>query len=160
MRFVQAYYDIYEQLFITNNEIPTHSQIIEHMYEHIEKCARTCYKSEDKITPGSASSFVRRMILSKHYAMLEFGTIYLKIPDIALGFKYLNTTRTWTKCNFIDENGEKYWAVTTNFRVIIENNWEDDLVFLCAPTEHHEKRRTIKFTCDIGVGREFLRHRV
>lgn len=39
----------------------------------IERAARTCYKSEDKITDGSAEAFTRRLIDSGHHAMVEFG---------------------------------------------------------------------------------------
>ncbi len=41
--------------------------------EKIERAARTCYKSEDKIGPGSAEKLVRFLIKRKHNAMLEFG---------------------------------------------------------------------------------------
>ena len=50
--------------------------------------------------------------------------------------------------------------VTTNLRVLVENNWLDDLKYLCEPTEYHEKRITVKFICDRGVSHEFVRHRV
>jgi thymidylate synthase (FAD) len=46
--------------------------------KHIERCGRTCYKSEDKITDDSADTFVANLIKNKHYAMLEHGTVYLK----------------------------------------------------------------------------------
>lgn len=46
----------------------------------IERCARTCYKSEDKITEDSATQFIQKLINSRHYAMLEHGTVYLAIP--------------------------------------------------------------------------------
>jgi len=49
----------------------------------IELAGRTCYKSEDKITEDSAEAFVQRMINSHHTAMLEHGTVYLKIPFIS-----------------------------------------------------------------------------
>ena len=49
------------------------------IYRAIEQAGRTCYKSEDKITDTSAEEFTKRMINSKHYAMLEFGTVYLRI---------------------------------------------------------------------------------
>jgi len=49
--------------------------------------------------------------------------------------------------------------ITTNFRVIIENNWLDDLKYICEPTEFHEKRLSMKVITDIGVTREFNRHR-
>ena len=41
--------------------------------EAIERAARTCYKSEDRITPGSARTFVRTLRNRGHHAMLEFG---------------------------------------------------------------------------------------
>lgn len=50
--------------------------------------------------------------------------------------------------------------ITTNLRVLVENNWLDDLKYLCEPTEYHAKRVTVKFTCDRGVSHEFVRHRV
>lgn len=53
---------------------------LEGVYKQIEICGRTCYKSEDKITEDSAKGFVERMIKSNHTAMLEQGTVYLKIP--------------------------------------------------------------------------------
>jgi len=54
----------------------------------------------------------------------------------------------------------KYAYVTMNYRHIIENNWLEDLKYLCEPTEHHEKRITVKFILPISISREFCRHRV
>ena len=51
------------------------------LYKQIELAGRTCYKSEDKITIDSAKGFVDRMIKSGHGAMLEHGTVYLKVPN-------------------------------------------------------------------------------
>src|SRR5574344_938407 len=55
---------------------------------------------------------------------------------------------------------DKYAYVTMNYRHIIENNWLNDLKYLCEPTEHHQRRITLKFTTNIGVTREGNRHRV
>ena len=49
------------------------------IYEAIERAGRTCYKSK-RPEGQAAKDFVDRMIASKHYAMLEHGTVYLKIP--------------------------------------------------------------------------------
>lgn len=54
---------------------------------------------------------------------------------------------------------DKYAYISMNYRHIIENDWLDDLQYLCEPTEYHEKRYTVKFITDIGVAREFFRHR-
>ncbi len=45
---------------------------------HIEKCARTCYKSEDKITDGSAEKFVQNLIKRQHDATLEHASFTVK----------------------------------------------------------------------------------
>lgn len=44
----------------------------------IERVARTCYKSEDKITDGSAEKMVRALIKSGHEAMLEHFSFSVK----------------------------------------------------------------------------------
>lgn len=44
----------------------------------IEAAGRVCYKSENKITDGSAEAFVRRIIKSGHEAVLEHCNITLK----------------------------------------------------------------------------------
>lgn len=41
------------------------------MAKFVERVARTCYKSENKITPESAVPFVRKLIRRGHEAMLE-----------------------------------------------------------------------------------------
>ena len=38
---------------------------------HIEQCGRVCYKSEHRITDGSAEKFVRGIIKRGHEAVLE-----------------------------------------------------------------------------------------
>lgn len=58
------------------------------------------------------------------------------------------------------QTDDRYAYITMNYRHIIENNWLEDLQYLCEPTEYHEKRITVKFTTDQGVMREFTRHRV
>ena len=128
------------------------------IFKHIELCGRTCYKSTDKITEASSEPFVDRMIDSKHYAMLEHGTVYLKkrilgFDDILL-HKYL--TNKYSKAFIIND----VVYITTNYRVITENSWNRDLKYLCNPTEYHEKRITVKFVCNRQVSHEFVRHRV
>ena len=134
---------------------------LEGVYKQIEKVGRVCYRSEDKITEDSAKPFVDRMIKSGHGAMLEHGTVYLKIT-------YKNTNFT-TLCMFYGKNkysvlnhseDNKIYYITTNYRVLVENNHLSDLKYLCGPTEFHEKRITVHFTADAGVMREFFRHRV
>ena len=94
---------------------------LNHIFKFIELAGRTCYKSEDKITEDSAKEFVDRMIKSGHSAMLEHGTVYLTIPNtnvnkILVIYSYEKNPYSkviWNK---------DYIYVTTNYRVIIENN--------------------------------------
>ena len=134
---------------------------LEGVYKQIEWAGRHCYKSEDKITPDSAKEFVDRMIKSNHVAMLEHGTIYLKVntEDINKGYCELDL--------FTDNNPysrlilqSDYWYITTNLRVLLEHNLLGLLKYICEPTEFHEKRTSVRFICDIGITREFNRHRI
>ena len=129
-----------------------------HVFKFIELAGRTCYKSENKITEDSASEFVDRMIKSGHGAMLEHGTIYLTIPisDISNPIIYKYILNSYSKI-FIDFTNS---YITTNYRVLVENNWLDDLKYISEPYLFHTKRTTVKFICDRGVSHEFVRHRV
>ena len=136
---------------------------IDGIYKMIECAGRTCYRSEDKITEDSAKEFVDRMIKSKHGAMLEHGTVYLTTRFGQIGMRYHNNTYSIVKRKGgFNEDNEPIidYYITTNLRVLVENDWLEDLKYLCEPTEHHEKRITARFTCDRGVSHEIVRHRV
>jgi len=45
----------------------------------LERAGRTCYKSENKITPDSAERFVEMLVRRGHHAMIEFGDIMVKL---------------------------------------------------------------------------------
>lgn len=99
----------------------------------IERVARTCYKSEEKITEGSAERLVRSLIKSKHEAMLEHYSFSVKfIVDRGVSHelvrhrvasyaqestRYCNYGRkgiTVIKPCFLDENSLEYtlWVRT------------------------------------------------
>lgn len=139
---------------------------IDDIYKQIEIAGRTCYKSEDKITPTSAKEFVDRMIKSGHEAMLEHGTVYLDVPNSAGNYNLVPffASNPYSKVVIkpLDDRVHNY--ITTNFRVIVENFAEeyipDVLQYICEPTVFHEKRISVRWTCDRGVSHEFVRHRV
>lgn len=148
MKLIKPSFEIYEQ-----------GPGLEGIYEAIERAGRTCYKST-RPEGQTAKDFVDRMIASQHYAMLEHGTVYLFIPwnemyDKDANFRYFYNK--YSKHHRVHNVGV---YITTNYRVLVENGWLDDLQYLCEPTEYHEKRITVRFTTDIGVSREFNRHRV
>ena len=135
--------------------------------KHIERCARVSYKSEDKITDTSYEKFVNMLESRGHNRPLEFGTVYLsrtsqKEDNMEWLDKY--AYNPWSKFSFGNGstriNGElrNTIYVTTNYRVIKEHHWEDDLQYLCEPTEYHHKRYTIHMILDRGVMDEFRTH--
>ena len=134
------------------------------IYRQIERVGRVCYKSEDHQTADSARPFVERMIKNEHYAMLEHGSVFLTIS--LEGDDKLSAEEREQKANNYISNrfsrvviaGGKAF-VSTNLRVLAENGWLDDLAFLTEPTDHHERRVTVHFTTQIGITREFNRHR-
>ena len=137
----------------------THGYTLQDVYKDIERAARISYKSEDKITEDSAEKMVQRLISMKHYSPLEFGTIYLKITldpirNIYSALKYENNPFSAIT---IAKDSTRY--ITTNYRVIIENHWEDDLQYMCAPTKYHQRRTTVKFITNRAVSHELVRHR-
>lgn len=105
-------------------------------------------------------------------AMLEHGTVYLAIPydyvdvscrlevpivsDVVEKYKRNPYTKWWLR----DDIFSRLAFITTNYRVLVENDWLDDLKYLCEPTEFHERRVSVRFICDRGVSHEFVRHRV
>lgn len=135
---------------------------LEGIYKQIELAGRTCYKSEDKITEDSAKGFVERMIQSGHGAMLEHGTVYLSLDMTSREQYFKYCYNKFSKANSTGSAEHSTWRgfVTTNLRVLVENDWMEDLQYICEPTEYHVKRYTFKFTTDQGVLREITRHRV
>ena len=129
--------------------------------KHIERCARVSYKSEDKITDTSYEKFVNMLESRGHDRPLEFGTVYLDIPtkDLEPGYEYINAVGKYALNPWsIKEDFDNHAYISTNYRVIKENHWEDDLQYLCEPTEHHHKRYTIHMILDRGVMDEFRTH--
>ena len=137
----------------------------------IERAGRTCYKSEDKITEDSCEEFTQRMVNSGHHAMLEHGTVYLYVEygspvgdtryfaGTEIFIKYNKNKYSKVHSEIINNYLHKIY-ITTNYRVLVENGWLDDLQYQCEPTVMHEKRITVKFICDRGVSHEFVRHNV
>lgn len=148
------------KLIKPNFEIITQNPNNDGMLKHIELCGRVCYKSEDKIKDNTAAIFVNGLIKSGHTSVLEHGTVYLYIEIYSrVVEKYERNKYSKVIINPRSKILEDCY-ITTNYRVLVENNWLDDLQYQCEPTEFHEKRVTVKFICDRGISHEFVRHRV
>lgn len=136
--------------------------------KHIERCARVSYKSENKITDTSYEKFVNMLESRGHDRPLEFGTVYLTLRGDdadALRNIFIYAENPWTKIRKqvikaeYDPNIRVVLNyVTTNYRVIVENHLEEDLKYLCEPTEYHYKRYTVHMILDRGVMDEFRTH--
>ena len=142
---------------------------IDDIYKSIELAGRCSHKSEDKITETSAKDFVGRMLNMKHLATCEFGTVYLNIPNGLISQAlYGNLVDKYSEnaysisVPYVEKTGLMSIgraAITTNYRVLVENNWLDDLKYLCEPTEYHHKRYIVKFILDRAIANEIVRHR-
>lgn len=159
MRLCKPHFEILEQ-----------QSGIDGIYKMIELAGRTCYRSENKITENSAKDFVDRMVKSGHGAMLEHGTVYLMKESEFINthihleegeeqeynplFKYYDNPYSYV----VEKDNVAY--ITTNLRVLVENDWMDDLKYICEPTEYHEKRICVRYVSDIHFYKDCTRHRV
>lgn len=154
------------KLIKQNVELLNQYEGLKGIFKQIELAGRVCYNSENKITEDSAEDFVSQLIASNHLSVLEHGTVYLTIPisewdseeDVN---QCIYATNPYSKINdydvdYLNRTGNVY--ITTNYRVIAENLY-NDLQFLTEPKIGHHKRYTIRCATDIGVSREFNRHR-
>lgn len=165
------------ELVRPNVEIWEQNNSLDGIWAHIACCTRVCYQSTPKNDGETDEEFVKRVILRQdsstgrlnfdkiHGAMLEHGTIYLTLPiinvmgdEVDLNLAVIKDRYRHNKYSKV-VSSDKYAYITTNLRVIYENNWLDDLEYIDRPSFHH-RRITVSFTTNIGVTREFNRHRV
>ena len=134
------------------------------IYKHIEKCTRVAYKSEDKITENSAASFINKLIIMKHLAPMEFGTVHFKIPTTI--FKTFIEDLIY--CNLYNKEWLKYKAVdsyiyfTTNYRHWLELEKKVSYIkeyFDSEDNEYYPKRYTVKLITSRAISHEVVRHR-
>lgn len=159
---------------------------IEGVWKQIAKATRVCYQSTPKNNGESDEDFVKRVILKPalikgdlddlehckfnfdkmHGAMLEHGTVYLTVyltlkrdEFTSSEFKVITTLlhNPYSRLHVDTANG--WYYITTNMRVILENNLVCALHYIDIPKEHHDKRYTFSVITDIGVTREFNRHK-
>lgn len=56
------------------------------IFKKIERIARVCYKSEDKIGPGTDMRMVENLISRKHFAMLEHSSLCYRVTRYIYNF--------------------------------------------------------------------------
>ena len=83
-------------------EIPMGLPTPENVMKHIERCGRICYKSEDRITQGSAEKFCASLIQRGHTSVLEHANLIFRMNHIAYCW--------WMhRLNLMSENGFKHF---------------------------------------------------
>lgn len=148
--------DVYKVLFLKRTHSLNNDSRREHTKVEIANKTDNVYC----VTVSTGLLLVRgiygKTTICGNCAMLEHGTVYLQFS------KYKGDPHKYEsdKYSVMRITGDKQYYVTTNLRVLVENDWLDDLEYQCEPTEHHEKRISVRFTCDRGVSHEFVRHRV
>ena len=155
-------------LIESNVEFIPQQEGLNGVYKQIELAGRTCYRSENKITEESSKRFVDTMVKNKHHAMLEHGTVYLTVEHFefdtareveifqSIIYKYKLNPYSKIQVYYSGKNAKAY--ITTNYRVLVENGWLNDLVYISEP-DLHERRYTMKFITDRSVSHELVRQR-
>lgn len=169
-----AYFDHSYYISIPNALIVSYPELLEYEEENLQTSPYY-----ENIT---AEKFVEKLKNAGHLTPTEFGCVYLTIAipfdkydkKQAVAEKYMENPysrvsiktfgvynyapRYWQ--NIVREQGPTtFYCITTNVRVLIENNWLEDLTYLSEPSDFHEKRVTVTVNCSIGISREWNRHR-
>lgn len=147
-------------------------------YKKVELCARTCYKSESRITDNSAKRMFDNLVKNGHTAMLEHYYVVFQVHlyslfNELLKEKFLNCTacegRFLVSCNlrtlyegkdtnqniqalydaFINKKSQYVYPI--DFESIVDKTEEEIL---------NHRYTTMRFTVDRGISHEIVRHRV
>lgn len=86
---------------------------IEGIKRHIERCGRTCYKSEDKITDTSAEQFVEGILKSGHESVIEHANLI---------FKTSNTDENFNKVKYIASKVKGFNYIRTESELLLSGN--------------------------------------
>lgn len=157
--------------------------------KRIELAGRVCYKSEKKITEGSALEFCQRIIERGHTSVLEHSNLIVKVPDPVFGW-IVNAVSAYEmvtdkRAMLIYDCCEDGYIVSGNVRAwldvirqgsytlgfagdpILDNDCVEDLTpYIITIDDVPENVRsrhhriTLRIICDRGVSHELVRHRV
>lgn len=107
---------------------PTYSNLL----SLIEQAGRTCYKSESKITDNSAEKFVRNILKRGHEAVIEHGSVTLRIVcDRGVSHEIVRhriasyCQESTRYCNYGKENfGSEITVIRPRFVEVGTDGWE------------------------------------
>jgi len=173
MKFINPSVEIWEQ------DVTNPDTLIEAMWTHVARCVRVCYQVDKPKNDETEEEYVRRVIfrnpeerLANHYSVLEHGAVYfsIELPDEINGDNvdvdyYIVSNYLWnnkfSKVKKQDTENSHIWHISTNLRVLVENDimWPLKYAVPFNP-EWHEPRVTVSFITSLGIARELNRHRV
>lgn len=130
---------------------------------HIEKAGRTCYKSEDAITPESSSLFVAKIIKSGHESVIEHFSITVRIIcDRGISHQLVrHRLASFSQESTLSENFGNADELTVIKPVFFEKGsrnyaiWMDEMK--CSQSHYLE---LIKNGCSPGEARTVLPHSI
>lgn len=93
MKIIKAGYQVIDEPSITKK---------------IERIARICYKSEDKITEGTDIKMIKSLIKNQHTAMLEHGSVVLEVSEQEYDFISDNISVIESSVVSAEENKRMY----------------------------------------------------
>jgi len=145
-------------------------------YRWIERAARTCYNSEDKITSDSARPFIERILKPKpaHSSVLEHSNIVLRSKELKHPVKEAENQKIRIHSNFIFVEAYKGRVyIYGNYRAFMENfkiPFFELSKTLLSPFPEYEiasydqipafaQALTACFYTDRAVSHEIVRHR-
>lgn len=114
------------------------------MLKRIERAARVCYKSEDKITDTSYVQMIKMLIKSNHLSVLEHGIVSVKfITDrgvlAELTRHRIGASYSVESTRYCSYNKGKFGKEITYIHPDFELN-QDDVRLLSLIEEHYMKR--------------------
>lgn len=139
-------------------------------FKMVELAGRVSYKSEDKITEDSWLKFAKMLKEKGHLSPFEFGTIYLTIKvdsplydedyvekmDSVLFYRNNPFSKTIEEPN--EHKTGRFYYITTNLRVLLENNRLYDLKYSTEIIKHLP-RYCFRLILSRDISHEFVRHR-
>lgn len=123
-------------MIITNQSVELFKHD-KHPYEFIEQVARICYKSEDKIVPGSAVKMIKALVNNMHYSMLEHEYLYYRLDYGAMSqfitrnnpndLKYINITTNYISGSFraFKELFDKKYLINNSMRTLAQKEYPE-----------------------------------
>ena len=158
--------------------------------KRIELAGRVCYKSEGKITEGTAEAFCRRILNSGHHSVLEHSNVIVRLPlyvgrgiiraihdYTALTHKPGRLNRTARMDSMIISGNVRAWrdilsTIVDRFNFAghplldVGGSGLDLTGYIVSvdslgiAERQVHDRITLRITCDRGVSHELVRHRV